>query len=97
MPRAQAGVAAGIASTSRQVGQTLGVAVVGALVTSRIAATERIDLASASHVGWWILAGCGVVVLVLGFTATSARALASARRTAEELNPEALVGVGGPR
>ena len=34
--RAQAGVAAGIASTSRQIGQTLGVAVVGAIVTSRI-------------------------------------------------------------
>ena len=32
MPRAQAGVAAAIASTSRQVGQTLGVAVVGSLV-----------------------------------------------------------------
>ena len=34
MPRAQAGVAAAIATTSRQVGQTLGVAVVGAIVAS---------------------------------------------------------------
>ena len=34
MPRAQAGVAAAIASTSRQIGQTLGVAIVGALVAS---------------------------------------------------------------
>ncbi|KOG86336.1 MFS transporter, partial [Streptomyces varsoviensis] len=32
MPRAQAGVAAAVASTSRQVGQSLGVAVIGALV-----------------------------------------------------------------
>ena len=38
MPRAQAGVAAALATTSRQVGQTLGVAVVGAIVTSRVAA-----------------------------------------------------------
>ena len=35
MPRAQAGVAAAIATTSRQFGQTLGVAVVGAIVASR--------------------------------------------------------------
>ncbi len=34
MPRAQAGVAAAIASTSRQVGATLGVAVVGSLLAS---------------------------------------------------------------
>jgi hypothetical protein len=33
MPRAQAGIAAAIATTSRQVGQTLGVAVAGAIVT----------------------------------------------------------------
>ena len=34
MPRAQAGVAAAVASTSRQVGQSLGVAVVGSAVVS---------------------------------------------------------------
>ena len=38
MPRAQAGVASAIATTSRQVGQTLGVAVVGAIVTSHAGA-----------------------------------------------------------
>ena len=90
MPRAQAGVAAGIASTSRQVGQTLGVAIVGAIITARIGSTHRIDLASASHAGWWVLTGCGVIVLVLGFVATSKWALASANQTAREMNPEAL-------
>ena len=35
MPRAQAGVAAAVASTSRQTGNVLGVAVIGSLVTSR--------------------------------------------------------------
>ena len=77
MPRAQAGVAAAIATTSRQVGQTLGVAVVGALV--------------GSHAGWWTLAACGGVVLALGLLATTRRADASARRTAAALNPEALL------
>jgi predicted MFS family arabinose efflux permease len=72
MPRERAGVAAAIATTSRQVGATLGVAVVGATAAP-----------------WWTLAGCGAVVLVLGFAATTARAGASARRTAAELNPEA--------
>jgi EmrB/QacA subfamily drug resistance transporter len=94
MPRAQAGVAAGIASTSRQIGQTLGVAVVGAIVTSRVHGSVHAELASASHVGWWILVGCGALVLLLGFVATSVRARASAQRTAVELNPEVLVGQG---
>ena len=88
MPRAQAGVAAAVASTSRQVGVTLGVAVAGAIVTSRLGA--HADLSSATHAAWWTLAGCGVVVLALAFRATSGRANASAQRTAAELNPEAL-------
>lgn len=36
MPRAQAGVAAAVASTSRQLGQTLGVAVIGAVLAAGI-------------------------------------------------------------
>jgi EmrB/QacA subfamily drug resistance transporter len=88
MPRAQAGVAAAVASTSRQVGVTLGVAVAGAIVSSRLAAGA--DLSSATHPAWWTLAGSGVVVLALAFRATGDSARASAHRTATELNPEAL-------
>jgi EmrB/QacA subfamily drug resistance transporter len=88
MPRAQAGVASAVASTSRQVGQTLGVAVVGALVTSRVQAGFGDGFAAAGHVAWWFLTACGAVVLVLGIVATSRPALASAHRTAVELNPE---------
>ena len=90
MPRAQAGVASAIATTSRQFGQTLGVAVVGAIVTSQLGASAQGDLASASHRGWWVLAAAGALVLVLGLAATTGRAVASARRTAAALNPEAL-------
>jgi EmrB/QacA subfamily drug resistance transporter len=90
MPRAQAGVAAAIASTSRQLGATLGVAVVGALVTSKVSTSASAGFAEATHAGWWVLAACGLVVLVLGVVATSRRALESAQRTARELNPEAL-------
>jgi EmrB/QacA subfamily drug resistance transporter len=81
MPRAQAGVASAIATTSRQFGQTLGVAVVGAIVSSH---------AGGSAAEWWTLTACGGVVLLLGLVATSTRAGASARRTAVALNPEAL-------
>jgi MFS family permease len=86
MPRAQAGVAAAIATTSRQVGQTLGVAVVGAIVASHVD-----GLSGASHAAWWTLTASSGVVLVLGLVATTGRARASARRTALQLNPEAVV------
>jgi EmrB/QacA subfamily drug resistance transporter len=91
MPRDQAGVAAAVASTSRQVGATLGVAIVGAIATSQVGESVGSDLSAASHPAWWVLTACGAAVLVLGFLATSARAKESARRTAVELNPEALV------
>jgi MFS family permease len=87
MPRAQAGVAAAVATTSRQVGQTLGVAVAGAILASHTGA----GLTTASRPGWWTLAACGGVILALGVMASSRRARRSARRTAAELNPEALV------
>jgi MFS family permease len=90
MPRAQAGVASAVASTSRQIGSTLGVAVVGAIVTSHLQGSVATGLAAASHAAWWILAGCGTVVLVLGVVATTRRAKDSAERTARELNPEVL-------
>jgi hypothetical protein len=35
-------------------------------------------LAATSHAGWWIVAGCGALVLALGLASTSRPALASA-------------------
>ena len=90
MPRAQAGVAAAIASTSRQIGSTLGVAVVGALVASSLGSSGRFDAASSTHAGWWVLAGCGLVVLVMGQVVTTPWAHRTADRTARLLNPEFL-------
>jgi len=86
MPRAQAGVAAALATTSRQFGQTLGVAVTGAIVAS--GAGEGLPVAS--HPAWWLLAGLGVLVVVLALVASSGRSRESARRTAAALNPEAV-------
>jgi EmrB/QacA subfamily drug resistance transporter len=78
MPRAQAGVAAAIASTSRQVGAALGVAVVGAAVVSGLHGPMPVGFAEASRTGWWILVGCGLAVLVLGVATTGRRARATA-------------------
>jgi MFS family permease len=77
MPPSQAGVAAAIASTSRQVGASLGIAVIGALAVPRSGSAG--SLAEASHVGWWIIAACGALVVVLGVATTTRRALATAR------------------
>ena len=70
MPRAQAGVAAAIASTSRQVGGSLGVAVIGAAVVSGVRGPTATGFTAASHAGWWIIFGCGVGVLALGLLST---------------------------
>ncbi|HEX4063017.1 MAG TPA: MFS transporter [Streptosporangiaceae bacterium] len=82
MPVSQAGVAAGVASASRQIGQSLGVAVVGSLVTAGLHGPIRTSFAPASHLGWWVLAGCGAAVFVLGAISTSRWALGTAARTA---------------
>jgi EmrB/QacA subfamily drug resistance transporter len=88
MPMAQAGVASAVASTSRQIGASLGVAVVGAAATSGLHGDIATNFADASHVGWVIIAGCGLIVLILGQLSTSAWARRTASRTARELVDE---------
>jgi len=86
MPRAQAGVAAAVASTSRQLGQTLGVAVVGAVLASGVdSAAYKDTFVAAARPGWWILTVCGVAVLVLGAVTSGRWARGTAERTAERL------------
>jgi EmrB/QacA subfamily drug resistance transporter len=85
MPRDQAGVAAAVASTSRQIGQTLGVAVVGSAVTSALAGSFGHGFAQASHVGWWIVTGCGLLVFSVGLLISGRWARATADRTAGKL------------
>src|SRR3954447_9139491 len=58
MPADQAGVAAAVASTSRLVGISLGVAIIGSIVVSNRDTAGSI--AAASHPGWWISVACGL-------------------------------------
>ena len=97
MPVSQAGVAAGIASTSRQVGTALGVAVAGSAAISALHGPFRLGFASASHVGWWIIAGCGAAILLLGLVTSGRWALGTAERAAGLLiAPAARVPVSAP-
>lgn len=91
MPRAQAGVAAAVASTSRQLGQTLGVAVVGAVLAAGVSVSSyRETFVDAAVPGWWILTGCGVMVLVVGAVTTGPWARRTAERTAAGLESAEL-------
>ncbi|MCX2925525.1 MFS transporter [Streptomyces sp. NEAU-W12] len=86
MPRAQAGVASAVASTSRQLGQTLGVAVVGAVLAAGVGSSSYAEsFVAASRPAWWILTACGLAVLVVGAATSGPWARATARRTAERL------------
>ena len=85
MPPSQAGVAAAIASTSRQVGMTLGVAVIGAVAGAGVAGEIGKGFAAATHAGWWIIAFLGAAVVVLGLLTTTRWADQTARETASRL------------
>jgi EmrB/QacA subfamily drug resistance transporter len=87
MPRSQAGVAAAIASTSRQVGASLGVAIVGTVLTARLVGPLETGFVDAAQLGWFIIAGCGVLVLVLGLITTGRWARSTAAAVAENLQP----------
>jgi EmrB/QacA subfamily drug resistance transporter len=86
MPEAQAGVAAAVASTSRQVGQTLGVAVAGAIAA---AGAVRVGpgFVEASHTVWWLVACSGVAIVLLGLISTTSWANASARQASLRPRP----------
>ncbi len=87
MPRTQAGVAAAVASTSRQVGSALGVAVIGSAVVSALAGPIRTSFGPASHVGWWLIAGCGLAVLAIGVITSGAWARHTAELVAADFRP----------
>jgi len=82
MPRSHAGLASAVASTSRQVGASLGVALAGALAGTGIESAHRPDFAAATHPVFWVVSGLGVGIVVLGLVSTGARARASAARVA---------------
>jgi hypothetical protein len=81
MPVSMSGVAASLASSGRQTGTTLGVAIAGAIVGSALPGGGTAFTDSARAV-WWMVLVLGVGILALGLFSTSRRALESAVRTA---------------
>jgi EmrB/QacA subfamily drug resistance transporter len=96
MPPSQAGVAAAVASTGRQVGQTLGVAVLGALAGTATGAIGG-DFATATHVSWWIVVALGLGITALGYITTTPWAEATAGRVADRFRDTARPGGGEVR
>jgi EmrB/QacA subfamily drug resistance transporter len=78
MPLAQAGVAAAIASTGRQVGAALGVAVAGTVVSASRA--QGVDFTRATHPIWWAMTGCGGFILVVGWVSSTEWAVGTTGR-----------------
>jgi EmrB/QacA subfamily drug resistance transporter len=80
VPKTQAGMASGMNSSSRQLGQSLGVAIVGSVLAASMRGSMQTGFVRAAHAGWWILAGCGYVVLLLGLVCTTRWARATAAK-----------------
>lgn len=85
MPPAQAGVAAAVTTTSRQSGQTLGVALFGAVAGS--GASDRLGPAFVqnTHPLWWIVAAVGLGTMAIDRLTSTRWALGTAQRAAERL------------
>ncbi|QNK01412.1 MFS transporter [Dyella telluris] len=81
MPKAQAGLAAAVASTSRQIGASLGVALAGTILGMHV----HHGFAEASHPFWWLIVGGGAVVLVLGWLSNTRWAKETTRHAAHLL------------
>jgi predicted MFS family arabinose efflux permease len=79
VPKSQAGMASGMNSSSRQLGQSLGVAIVGSVLAVSLRGSMHAGFLNAAHAGWWIMAGCGYSVLVLGVVSTTSWAKSTVR------------------
>lgn len=88
MPPSQAGVASAVISTTRQFGNVLGVAIMGAMLSGGLAgaaasgpARDR-AFAAATHAPWWLAVVCGLLITAVGWLTTSPRSREIARQVA---------------
>jgi EmrB/QacA subfamily drug resistance transporter len=71
MPREQAGVAAAVASTTRQVGSALGVAIIGSVIADHVThISAGPEFTSAARISWAIIAFCGLLMMAVGAATT---------------------------
>jgi EmrB/QacA subfamily drug resistance transporter len=98
VPDGQAGVASGMNSSSRQLGQCLGVAVTGTVLAGSLHGPMQSGFLPAARAGWLVMAGCGLGVLAAGLAGTARRAgrpaARHARPAAHCLSAPLLTGAG---
>jgi EmrB/QacA subfamily drug resistance transporter len=92
MPPEQAGVAGAIASSSRQVGATIGIAVVGAIVGTGSGLGFGPAFARSTHPGWWFMAALAAILFTVAAFTTTPEAFASAHDVAADLQPKRTPG-----
>jgi len=104
LPPEQASLASGLNSSSRQLGQSLGVAAVGAILAASLHGPMMAGFIPASRTGWLLLAGCGIAVLLAGAvtatewsTAASRSGPAPQARTRVPLRPRVAAAVAALR
>jgi EmrB/QacA subfamily drug resistance transporter len=71
MPRSQSGSAAAVASTSRQTGVSLGVALAGSITGVSGAAAVGAGFAASTHPLWLVVVGIGAAIVFVGVLATT--------------------------
>jgi len=82
MPRSMAGLAGSLASTGRQAGTTLGVAISGTIIGPALAHGGT-TFTNAAHGVWWTVAALGAGIALLGVASTGPWATRTAARTAD--------------
>ncbi|MDH6198378.1 EmrB/QacA subfamily drug resistance transporter [Mycobacterium frederiksbergense] len=81
MPLDRAGAASAVASTSRQVGVSVGVALCGSVAGAALAGTGH-DFAATARPLWFVCAALGLAIFALGVISTTPWALRSAQKLA---------------
>ena len=87
MPMSHTGIASGMSSASRQVGQALGVATAGSILAAGAHGALRMDFTRASQGAWWVFSGSGYLILILAFVTTTPWAARTAESTARTFTP----------
>ena len=92
MPTDRAGAASAVASTSRQVGVSLGVALCGSVAGAALAGVGA-DFAVVARPLWYVCAAFGITIFALGLFSTSRRATQSAEALAPLIDASQWEGV----
>ncbi|WP_076477007.1 DHA2 family efflux MFS transporter permease subunit [Williamsia sterculiae] len=89
MPRHRAGAASAVASTSRQIGVSIGVALAGTITGVSTSSALPRDLVTVMHPMWWTVCALSLLILTLGVASSTAWARRSSDGVARRLiDPE---------